>query len=331
MNNPKEHRRWDFNYPEKRILDALSIITIGVVLLLNTTGVLPWGIWINFLKLWPLIFISIGISFIFSWSRLSRFIGGCITLLIFLGALFVSIFPQQLNVNFNIFNLESENKNLVEKTQVIEVDEEDVENVDELNLSIDMSLGSLILTEDEDVAYLQVDSEYSTSLGEPEIISEVLENALNVQFKNPQRSTFVLGNNHAEHKFTLGTDELNRHLVIKLGAGNGVVQLEESYLESLSAEVGAGNLELTLAEDVLPLEEEIDLKVGLGNLSLKLPSSVGFKINYKVGLGSLEVNGRDVEGAWNEDGTFESENFDDAEKTVVINIDVGLGNVDISN
>ncbi len=39
---------------------AIVLIIAGVVLLLQTTGVVSWGLWANLWRFWPIIIIAIG-------------------------------------------------------------------------------------------------------------------------------------------------------------------------------------------------------------------------------------------------------------------------------
>jgi hypothetical protein len=91
------------DYLETRIIEAISLIVVGVIFLMNTTGVLPWSIWLNFLRFWPLFIVTAGIGIIFRGSRLLKFIGSFINFLIFIAILSLAIF-QQGNQNFNFFN-----------------------------------------------------------------------------------------------------------------------------------------------------------------------------------------------------------------------------------
>ncbi len=50
------------------ILLPLLIVVAGVVLLLNTTGVLPWSAWGNLARLWPVAVILFGLALV--WQRL---------------------------------------------------------------------------------------------------------------------------------------------------------------------------------------------------------------------------------------------------------------------
>ena len=43
---------------------AILLLAIGFALLLNTTGVVGWGIWLQFFRFWPVILIAVGLNMI---------------------------------------------------------------------------------------------------------------------------------------------------------------------------------------------------------------------------------------------------------------------------
>ena len=49
------------------LLLPVLIVAAGVILLLNTTGVLSWSAWSELRRLWPIAVILFGLSII--WSR----------------------------------------------------------------------------------------------------------------------------------------------------------------------------------------------------------------------------------------------------------------------
>lgn len=48
----------------KRMLEGLTLVLVGVILLLNTTGQLPWSVWWSVLSLWPLLLIAAGLDIV---------------------------------------------------------------------------------------------------------------------------------------------------------------------------------------------------------------------------------------------------------------------------
>jgi hypothetical protein len=46
----------------RRVFSGLNVIAIGMILLANTLGYLPWGVWWSILSLWPLLLVAAGLD-----------------------------------------------------------------------------------------------------------------------------------------------------------------------------------------------------------------------------------------------------------------------------
>jgi|GEM_PF-5524429 len=64
----------------EKISSALWFIMLGVILLLNSTGIVPWSVWgkmiIIYFKLWPLAIVGIGIGILLGESKIAKLISG---------------------------------------------------------------------------------------------------------------------------------------------------------------------------------------------------------------------------------------------------------------
>ena len=56
--------------PYRGIAAGTTLICIGTILLLNTLGRLPWGVWFDLVRFWPLLLISAGLRLLFANTRL---------------------------------------------------------------------------------------------------------------------------------------------------------------------------------------------------------------------------------------------------------------------
>ena len=78
-----------------KLMEGLTFLLIGTILLANTLGILDWSVWLNLFKLWPLLVISLGISLIFRGRGLA-FMG---PLIIFLGII-AGVGASYMGINF---------------------------------------------------------------------------------------------------------------------------------------------------------------------------------------------------------------------------------------
>jgi hypothetical protein len=48
----------------KRVFEGLNVVVVGLILLANTTGMLPWSVWWTIATLWPLLIVSVGLDLV---------------------------------------------------------------------------------------------------------------------------------------------------------------------------------------------------------------------------------------------------------------------------
>jgi hypothetical protein len=48
----------------KRAAEGLTLVAVGLILLGNTLGMIPWGVWWSILSLWPLLLVAAGVDII---------------------------------------------------------------------------------------------------------------------------------------------------------------------------------------------------------------------------------------------------------------------------
>lgn len=82
-------------------LGALVLICLGVILLLNNLGLIPWGIWLSLWRLWPVILILAGLQSVFRGSKAADW-------LIYLFGLIFSIALIYLAITFSNGQLKKE-------------------------------------------------------------------------------------------------------------------------------------------------------------------------------------------------------------------------------
>jgi hypothetical protein len=64
------------------VFGAITLIILGIIFLLNNFGVLPWSIWRDLWRIWPLFLIFWGFQLIFANSKTASFILWTVIILI---------------------------------------------------------------------------------------------------------------------------------------------------------------------------------------------------------------------------------------------------------
>ena len=62
---------------------GLFLIFSGIILLFNTLDIIPWNIWSDIIKFWPILLILAGLNIILGESKLSNLIFSILIIIIF--------------------------------------------------------------------------------------------------------------------------------------------------------------------------------------------------------------------------------------------------------
>lgn len=93
--------------------------------------------------------------------------------------------------------------------------------------------------------------------------------------------------------------------------------------ERIEIDAGVGSIELTL-DGRWQRDAELDIDIGLGSLKLRIPEGLGIQLRKDSFLTSLDSQGLVKRG-----DVYESLDFDDAERRVIIDLDAAFGSVDV--
>jgi hypothetical protein len=92
---------------------------------------------------------------------------------------------------------------------------------------------------------------------------------------------------------------------------------------------GVGSQEIDLSSIDFPEgETSIAVQMGVGDLQIHLPSGLAYHIEWSVGLGDAQILDRNQSGI-SLDGTYESDGFDDAERQLSIEVQLGMGALEV--
>ncbi len=133
------------------------------------------------------------------------------------------------------------------------------------------------------------------------------------------------------------------NLKLRLGAGEGNINLSGARLENLELEAGAGEFNVNLANTSIPklrvnagvgeltlnltgnrtTSLEADVNGGIGDLTLKLPRKTGVRVKVG-GLGSIDADGFHKEG-----GYYVNDAYGKTANNLDIKVSGGLGSINL--
>ncbi len=315
------------------------LIFIGIVLLLNTLDVLPWNVWTEIIKFWPLFLIIGGLSIIFELNRLLSWVFGIITLLMYLVVIFFLItknnsgsfdkydikIPQWISNITQKFSNSNDN-GLIESTYSIPQKYKYYKNYD---ISLKIAASTFEMKDNEDTLNLQLFSKYNKKFGKPLILLDKKHDLLFFDFeqKDDDFGNYNFSTKSPSYNLYFNNDSFIENLSLKVGAGKTVIDLSDAKIKDIEAEIGAGELDIELSN--ISDNSSFDIKVGTGDVSLKIPEEVGFRIHYTLGLGDIDVSGAGIDKFIGK-GIYESPNYDSTDTNIDINVEVGLGKFTLS-
>ncbi|MHB1135438.1 MAG: LiaI-LiaF-like domain-containing protein [Coriobacteriia bacterium] len=302
--------RWSIRH----LGEGLSTVAFGLVLLGQMLGVLRWDVWLNILKLWPVLFISFGLEIIGKATRAEwlRFLGSLVVVAaLAYGALVLT--PQagwppvtRTTGGEEFRHVESHSGLVTEGTADIAgaVGELDVLAGDDLV----RAEGSSPYDSTFDVSTRDGQATVEVSAGEGSWMPMTPASALQVALDR----------------------DVAWDLTVNAGVSDYELDLSELAVTSLALESGVSNGVLTLgsseaAGERSPVSVEID--AGVSALVIRVPRGQSVRVVVGEGLSGIESEGewtRDREGSAR---IFESDGFSDAGAYWDVHIDPGIGGI----
>lgn len=319
----------------KDIAGAIFLVAIGILFLLNTTNVVPWGIWLQIFRFWPIFLILAGIRIVLPENKVGQvvypiiytifilFIG--ITSYFFTKTQKVPFLPE--SVSNCIFN-RCENVNDSELMQSDSyVNLADYTGITSRILDMNVAASTLYLNDENADYFLHSEINNYIEANKPTLESTSKEGILTTIFDNTRIHNWGWWNfKTPEYTLTLGQNTIPTDISIDLGAGEGIVNLDSATIKTFKASVGAGSLDITFNDSAIP--ETMDMNVGAGEINLTIPENVGILVSYNLGVGSINLDETSIDGLGKETN-YKSSNYDTAEQKLLITASVGVGELTI--
>jgi hypothetical protein len=308
------HEGWNVN----RLFDGLVTVTIGLVVLAVTTGVVGFGVVWEIIRLWPVLLIALGLDLLgkalhTSWVRA---VGSLAVILALAYAVAVTA--------GSISSI-----SLVRPSEGAEAQiSEPVGMVDEADLTVDAGVADVTLTDGSQL----VEASGVSPWGEPDFSVERSGETAEVSLTlgNADGAVVWPGGPDARLDAALSRDVL-WDMTITTGVSSLSADLEDVPVRSIDLKPGVADCKVTLGDVPAELDESSALvRSGISSVSLRLPDGVEARIESDSGLTGHDI-GPDFEsrggGVWQTPG-FEDAR-DDGEGVWVITVKSGIGSISI--
>ncbi|MBI3872733.1 MAG: hypothetical protein HY304_06630 [candidate division Zixibacteria bacterium] len=268
--------------PVGRVRTGVILIAVGVLLLLNSTGVVDFGSWRYIWKLWPVILIAIGVEKIFSATGSLKplawlspiIIVGVVTYAVVAGGRDSGGGWDNWNWNFNNFN-DNEPDNAVYLWT-----ESAGPTVKRLDLSMQMAGGRLVLRGGTDSGNAVV-GRVNCRCEKPRTTSEETDGVLRVHIEDRDGR----GHRDKDQWIVKITDGLPVDLKVEGGAARMRLDLTAVKAEHVTLSAGAADVNVVFGPSVPVVDASIETAVAA--LDITIPPGAGVQLDRRSAISSF--------------------------------------------
>ncbi len=264
----------------KRVLEGVTLILIGVILLLNTTGQLPWSVWWSVLSLWPLLLVAAGLDIVAKgldteWLR-------ALSSLLVIAGLVVGAFV--LPVTGGPWGLGW----MVGPASDFEVATDRPARVNEGRAVLRGGAGTYTVAAGSADELVRVSGR--GAFGEPRVDVETTDRRADVTISAEEGRAWMPHMGGATRADVRLSPEVVWDLRIETGAVDLDVDLEEVPISALDVRSGVSSATVRLGEPAGREEVPVRVRGGVSSFTLLVPRGVPARIEGAAGLSSIDVD-----------------------------------------
>jgi len=290
------------------VVGPLILISIGLIFLLNSLGILDWSVWLNLWRLWPVLLIAGGLDLLVG----RRSAGGSllvllVTLTLLAGGLWLLV-AEADGAPAAVSDTIRQPRGDAERAEVF----------------ISPGVGRLTIDALPESANL-VEGTVQLGKGErAERSFQVTGSQASLRLES-SRSSFgpSFGPWHSDRAWDLGlAPGVPLGLQVDLGVGDAGLDLSELTLNDVKVEVGVGRVRV-----VLPAEGNyrVEIGVGIGSIEVIVPQGLEVHVQSSTALGAT----RWPAGYTPQDGSYTSPGYARADNRVDLEMSVAIGSPQI--
>ncbi len=300
----------------------LMLVGAGVLLLLSNLGYLPWESWNALWRLWPLLLIALGIDVLIGRrSMLGAVVSGLLILLLIGGGVALVLFARDIPALSELTNVPGMRVRRIEYP---------AEEVEQARLDVDWTSMPSYLGGLRDSPNL-IEGEVAYR-GELVFDVDVEDGRADVRLDSYTSQPWFGPTGWGQEAWrweVILSPRVPFDLILDAGSGVCEFDLRDLTVSGLILDVGSGSVDLTL-----PSEGAFDGRIegGSGSLDIFLPEGVGMQVVLESGSGSFHPGEHLhlIQGDAHGDGIWETENFDQAERAILLRIDQGSGSIRVT-
>lgn len=310
-----------------RLVNGLTLVVIGAILLMNTVGYLPWGVWDAAFTYWPVLVIALGLQVLTSKRRIP-FLALAIVIMLILGAMnpYGSRGSSWIVRNWRGFDFGLPRRtgeplnNCMDWTVPLKSSVSEVE-IEMKAPSLELEIaGDPLLNEKEPPHALSAYLSWSKT--EPSTTFTESNGVTRVSIDAPDRA----GSESGKQVWVV---DLNPSLSTSLNVAAGVanVSLDCSSVFLREVTVAAGVADLNLKMGLTGKETKVRVSGGAACVSVAVPRSAGLRVTVSSPL--TITHDLDSAGLTRSGNAWATADFDNASTKIDVVMTCGAGTVKV--
>lgn len=294
----------------RRLLDGLMLVVVGAILLLNSLGIIPWGVWGSLGRFWPVLLILAGVSIV-THQRIP-FMALLVAALVAVVAIAWAV-PGALDLGgAQVYRNHTHNAQPVAPEAVGKP----------LTATLSFGAGDLTIRGTTDLASdLTVDHTGPA----PTISSASGSDGSTLEAKSGVAGDFAVGSRVREAWTVKFNPDLPLSVVVNAGACRAQMDLTDYNLTSLSISSGASDVDVEVGTRSPAVE--IAIASAASDVQLQLPPSAGVRLKSQSVINDADLAGA---GLSRQGDYWESAGYETAAQKINITVSGVVGGLKVT-
>jgi len=290
-----------------RLFQGAIVGTVGVILLYNTLGIVPFGFWLDLIALWPVFLIVSGFA-ILGGVLNSRYVSALAPIIIIASLILAFVYHGSLFKDRGMTTFDFSQKRGAAIKQG--------------SANIDFTVGNLDLGATGSL--YDIKAKEFASGKEPWIIVDKTGSTVDLTIK-PQDNIrlFSFSGNRERAWSVLLCKDIEWQFDIRTGVSRADLDLSNLKVSELDLEGGVGDITVRFGDKLNKVNA--DINAGVSQLKLLIPKTVGVKLKVDKGISSSDFRNIDLRKADpQKENVFETPGFESAAKKLILDVNVGV-------
>ncbi len=196
----------------------------------------------------------------------------------------------------------------------------DLKGAKSVQVQIEMGAGELVMRGGA-AQLMDADFRYRVRDGQPEVQYDVSGSRGTLTVRQPSHHT--IGNNDKNQWELRLNEDVPMDIRVKMGAGEGRLDLGNTALHSLDVEIGAGEMKVDLTGHP---HGDMDVRVhgGVGEATIRLPRRARLDVEAHGGIGEISARGLTKRG-----DRWVNEPSGETDATIHVSVNGGIGQINL--